>query len=161
MLRFAFPRPFSAAAVACFLSIVGCSDEAALDPETLFGDQRAPSPNRLRGVYKTVVEEPGVDVEIRLRFGEGFLAGAVMCTPTSKNYPPVSTDGKVEMETGSIDNAAGQFTIPTLTMEKTVDPILCQAAIRGATYDFKLEELKLTLTLPGTQVELVYTKIGD
>jgi hypothetical protein len=148
-------------AILVLSSVAACSDEDVPEPEDLFGSRPAASPNKLHGLYKVVAEEASKSTEIRLWFGEDSLVGAARCTPVSDKFQPITVGGKIKLETDGLDSASGQFTIGTLTMAKNVDEFYCEAGLRAATYDFKVEELKLTLTTPILADPLVYAKIGD
>src|SRR5262249_30096583 len=97
----------------------------------------------------------------KLEFKEGTLAGRVNCTPKSPKLQPVSVEGSTNLQTDALDQAAGKFTVEAFSMEKTVGEFYCQGGLRAGTYDFKIVDLKLTLTLPNVSEPIIYTKIGD
>ena len=147
--------------VALVAALAGCEgDEDAPAPDTLFGAHPAPTPSKLRGVYRTAIEEPGVDIEVRLRFGEGFLVGAVRCTPTAGGAA-TEAGGKVDLTTTALDAATGKLTVATNLEMKAAGA--CEATFRAATYDFEVKDATLTLVLQGQarNSALVYTKVGD
>jgi hypothetical protein len=155
-MRLAFPCLVLAAAV---LALTACSD--APPEERLFEDLPEPTPNKLAGVYQAVITDAGMTTEIRLEFLEGSVEGAVKCTPKNPKYPTLTAGGSATMQTDALEAASGKITVDALTMEKTAEGVFCQAGLRAATYDFKVEELGLTLTTPNTPVALKYGKIGD
>lgn len=149
------------------VSLVGCSsdssDTPAPQPETLFDNLPAPSPNKLRGVYMSTVEQPSGTVEIRLRFTEGYVVGAGKCTFKAAGVDPIVAGGSVSvsLDNATLDAATGKLTMSNLTFQKTVGNATCQAGLQGASYDFKVEEDKLTLTAAGAVGALSFKKIGD
>jgi hypothetical protein len=141
------------------VTVSGCKKDPP--DEALFGDLDPPTPNKLKGVYQAVIDEAGMSTEIRLQFDSGTLEGALHCTPKNPAYAPISVGSQIDLSTNDIDAASGTFTIDNFTMDKQVDVIDCQGGLRGGTYNFKVENLKLTLTLPGIAEPIIYGKIGD
>jgi hypothetical protein len=151
-------RPFLLAGSFAIAALTACSD----DPEEkLFGDLDPPTPNKLAGVWKNPVEEAGMVTEIRLEFTEDLIIGAVKCTPKSSKLSPVTVGGEIGWETNALEAASGQFTVANFTMVKSENGVHCEGGLRGGTWDFKIEELKLTLTTPDLPVALTYSKIGE
>jgi hypothetical protein len=146
-----------AAAFATILLATACSSD---DPSELFGDQDAPTPNVLKGVYKLNVDEPGASIEVRLRFNEDEIIGAVRCVSKAEGGGTLEAGGTVAFD-GDVEAQEGSFTIAALVLEKNAPPFYCQAGLRAGTYDFKLEELKLTLTAKDVVTPIIYAKIGD
>ena len=145
---------------AVLLASAACSDDPP--EEALFeGEHDPPTPNKLRGLYKTVVEVSDMSTEVRLEFTDGALIGAVKCSPKSPALQPVSVGGQIPFQTDALDAADGQFTIDALNMEKSVNQTTCQGGLREGTYKFKLEEFRLTLSLSSVPSDIIYTKIGD
>lgn len=137
----------------------GCKSKSPA--EKLFADLPDPTPNQLSGVYKTIVEDAGLTTEIHLQFDSGTLTGAVHCTPKNPAFAPVEVDGSIGFDTNALDQASGQFTVGDFQMEKMTDNVDCFGGLRGGTYDFKVEGLKLTLTTKSIPQPIIYTKIGD
>jgi hypothetical protein len=145
--------------VLALLTLTACKSKSPDDK--LYGDLDPPTPNTLKGVYQTVVTDEGMSTEIRLDFEKDTLLGAVRCTPKNPALGEVSVDGQTDLQTDALDAATGQFTVAAFSMEKTVDTTFCQGGLRAATYDFKVEDLKLTLTTKEISEPLVYGKIGQ
>jgi hypothetical protein len=150
--------------------LLGCSSDSDSDspappaPESLFDNLPGPSPNKLRGVYQTTVEQASGTVEIRLRFTQGYVVGAGKCTYKTAGVEPITVGGSVTvdaLDNATLDAATGKVTIQTLNFQKTVGNATCQAGLQGASYDFKVEEDKLTLSVPGAINSLSFKKIGD
>ena len=144
------------------MAAAGCGDPDPPAPETLFAGPAGASPNKLRGVFQAIVDEPGMSTEIRLRFAEGFLVGAARCTPKARGLAPIDVGGTVGMETDNLDDKSGSFSLPTaLVMDKTVDGTSCQAGLRAGSYSFNIDELRLAVTPPAVVEPLLYGKLGD
>jgi hypothetical protein len=147
----------AAAIVAMLLAGTACSSD---DPSDLFEGQDTPTPNVLKGVYKLNIDEPGATIEIRLRFKSDEIVGAVRCTSKAEGGGTLEAGGTVPFD-GDADAAAGSFTIDALVLEKNAPPFYCQAGLRAGTYDFKVEEFKLTLTTQEVVEPIIYAKVGD
>jgi hypothetical protein len=145
--------------LALCVTAAGCKSKSP--DQRLFGDLPDPTPNQLSGVYNTIVDTAGLTTEIRLQFDGGTLSGAVHCTPKNPAFAAVDVDGAIGLDTGAIDQASGQFTVGDFQMEQLTDNVDCFGGLRGATYDFKVEGLKLTLTTKSIPEPIIYTKIGD
>jgi len=133
-------------------------------PETLFDTLPAPTPSKLRGVYQSTVEQPSGTVEIRLRFTEGNVVGAGKCTYKTAGVEPITVGGSVgvaALDAATLDAASGKLTITTLDFQKTVGQATCRAGLQGGSFDFKVEEDKLTLSMPNAVNSLSFKKIGD
>jgi hypothetical protein len=139
----------------------GCAQDTQEKGEALFDDLDPPSFNRLRGVYTTTVDlSPAETIEIRLRFTDDVIIGASKCT---KSGITVIATGEAELSTGAIDAATGTVTLDDLLMSRPYAPgraDLCEAGLRAATYNFRVEEDKLTLWVEG-EMKRTYRKIGD
>jgi hypothetical protein len=155
-------RPILFAAVALLLSLTGCAAKKdLLDPGNLFGDADPATPNKLRGVYQLLSTDGNSNIEIRLRFTDHYVVGAIKCVPINPKFGPLDVGDKVNMGTDDLDAATGKFSVDTLSMTKDEDPIICEGGLVGDTYDFKVEDLRLTLKRPSVVTPVVYSKIGD
>src|SRR5689334_19986348 len=93
---------------ALVLPLAGCSDDPP--EEKLFDDLPAPSPNKLAGVYQTIVTEAGMTTEIRLQFLDGSIEGALKCTPKN-GHAALTVGGKSDMQTDALDGAKGKIAV--------------------------------------------------
>lgn len=157
-------------ALTAALAVAACSDDPdPSSPEGLFGALPAPTINKLRGVFMNTVEDASSTVEIRLRFTNGSIAGAGRCTYKSGTsgaapHAPILVGGSLDvpaLDDPTLDAAAGKFTMGDLSFQKTEGTTICQAGLRGASYDFKVEEDLLTLSIPNSTLTLPFKKIGD
>ncbi len=141
---------------AVLFTAVACSEDTQSKGEALFEELDPPSPNKLRGVYNSTAEVSSAEtVEIRLRFTDDVLLGASKCI--KHNAPQVIATGETDLSTGGLDAATGKLTVQELVMKKD----FCEGGLPAGTYNFKVEEDKLTLWVEGSLNERTYKKIGD
>lgn len=152
--------------VAALVVLSACSSDPSTSddpptpaPETLFDSLPAASPNKLRGVWSTTQEQAGGTIEIRIRFIEKYIVGAAKCSP--KAGDAVIAGGTIGLDTTALDAANGKVTIGSLVMDKKTDTVQCQAQVPGGSYDFTVEDAKLTLTMPNAAGSLQLAKVGD
>ncbi len=156
-------KMFVAAAI-LFLS-AACSENTQEKGESLFEDLDPPTLNVLRGVYSATIDIPPAEsVEIRVRFTDGSIIGASKCVRAGE--PVVIATAEAGIDTGGLDAATGKVAIQELLMKRDTQTangrlFVCEAGIAAATYDFKVEDDKLTLWIPGTKTERVFKKVGD
>lgn len=141
------------------ISIAGCSEDDS--PDALFSPDDPPTPNILRGTYRLIVDEPGLTTEVRLRFTDDAVAGAARCDSKAKKGSTVIIGGDVELHTDALDEASGRFDVVDLVLDKNVGDISCQAGLRAGTYDFQVEDLRLSLTSKDLPAPLIYEKVGQ
>jgi hypothetical protein len=145
-------------AVVALVACTGCSDT----PQELFEELDDPTPNKLDGVFRTVVEEAGMTTEVRLRFTSDKIIGIARCTPKNPKFPPIDAEGETAASIEGLDGAEGSFTVdPAWEMTKIATPISCIAGLRRGTHEFKIEEFKMTVRAPDVIEPIIYTKIGD
>jgi hypothetical protein len=154
-------RSFASLRVLGFLVLTICGCKKDPPEDALYGSLDPPDPNKLQGVYQLIVSDGGQTTEIRLDFEKDTLSGGVKCTPKNPAYAQITVGGSVALDTGVLEAASGKFTIESFQMEKLEDPIDCQGGLRGGTYSFKVEDLKLTLTLDGVPEPIIYGKLGQ
>jgi hypothetical protein len=145
----------AALAAAVLLSLTACSD----DEPGLFDGQAPATPNVLHGVYNLDIDDAGATIQVRLKFRDGSIDGGVRCT-SKANGQTLEATGSVPLS-ADLNAATGSFTIEALVLQKDAPPFFCQAGLRAGKYDFKVEELRLTLNQEGVVTPLIYAKVGD
>lgn len=156
-------------ALAAALLSTACSSEVANqsatltpppDPETLFDDLAAPTPEKLRGVWHLTQKADGGTLELRLRFVEKYLVGAVKCTPDGSDAFVIAGDS-IGLQTDDLDAASGKASFATLGLEKTDNGIKCGMTLPGDDYDFTIEDGTLSFTTETAKLAATFTKVGD
>jgi hypothetical protein len=153
------PRFSFGLGVLALFAVTACKDD--LDPERLWDSLDSPDQNKLRGVYQLLTTDGNSNIEIRLRFTDHTVVGAVRCAPKNPKYEGVEATGTAQMGTNDLDAATGKFDVDALAMSKSQDPIFCEGGLAADTYDFKVEGLRLTLNRPKITEPIIYTKIGQ
>ena len=129
------------------------------DPETLFEDLPAATPNTLRGVWQSTRPENNGTTELRLRFMDKYLVGAAMCFTEGADLGVLAGD-TTDLETSSLDTAAGTVKIGSLGFQKQDGIVSCVGGMPAATYNFAIVDNTLTLTTNNVRLPTL-TKIGD
>lgn len=143
-------------AAAALLFLAACTQTTQEKGESLFEGLDPPTLNKLRGVYSSTANVSSSEtVEIRLRFTDGSVIGAGKCVKTGA--APVVATAEAVLDTSALDAPTGKLSVQELLMKKDT----CEAGLPAATYDFKVEEDKLTLWIQGQTNERIYKKIGD
>jgi len=149
-----------------FVVLTACGSDSDSDappppaPETLFDTLPPATADKLRGVWQTTQEQTNGTVEIRLRFTDGYLVGAVKCLANGSDTP-VLAGATTELDTTALDAASGKLTIGALSMQKQDGNLICQGGVPANTYDFTIAEDTLTLAVKDAKLNTSFTKVGD
>jgi hypothetical protein len=153
------------ASAASLLVLAACSSSddgsAPPDPVKNFDPLPAATPGKLRGVWETKQEQAQGTIEVRIKFTDGFAVAAARCTYTVAGAPPAILAGtSVSLTTTALDAPTGTFTIPAIEFQKQDGQAVCLLKVAGSTYDFKVEDTKLSATGAGVALPQL-TKVGD
>ncbi len=148
------------------LAVTACASEsdssapAPPAPETLFDTLPAATPDKLRGVWQSTQTQTNGTVEIRLRFTDSYLVGAVKCVANGSDTPVIA-GSTIGLDTTALDAATGKLTIAALSMQKQEGNLVCQAGVPGNTYDFTIADGTLSLAVGDAKLNTSFTKVGD
>lgn len=135
----------------------GSASEA--DPSDLFSPLHPASPDKLRGVWENKYTQGNLDAQLRLGFGNTFIAVALRCTPKSGGAPVNVTD-IFGYEVDNPDTGSGSFDYGGIQLG-TDAGVVCAASLPEGTVDYKVTGTNLTLSQGGSGDGTAFTKVGD
>jgi hypothetical protein len=149
--------------------LAACSSSTDSGPapptsESLFDPALPPaSPNKLRGVWSQggVQTQAAGTIEVRYRFLEKYVVGAVKCVPASGGGEVIA--GKtIALDTTDLDAASGKLSMGALVMDKKTDTFQCVGGNpNSGTFDFKITDNKISLTVAGAVGSIDLIKVND
>lgn len=128
------------------------------DPSDLFNASKAASPDKLRGVWENKYSAGNVDAQLRLGFGNTFIAVALRCTPKGGGDSVNVTD-IYGYTIDDPDTGSGSFEYDGLEVG-TDAGIVCAASLPGGVVDYKITGTNLALS-QGSGDGTAFTKVGD